>query len=290
MSVLLRDLLQLTKPTIMLLVLFTGATALVVEGSLLAQPGLFWLFMLGLFLTGGAANALNQYFEREIDARMSRTAKRRPLPLQRLSPAAALFFSVSIGIAGVIILGYFFHLSVAILSAVTILFYSHIYTLWLKPTTSQNIVIGGAAGAMAPIGAWMASTGSISWFSFLMFLIIFLWTPPHFWALAIFCKDDYVKAKLPMLPVVKGDKETRRQMLIYSVLMIASSLACLLVGAGWLFGVAAVGLGGFFLRSVWADWKTQTDASAKRVFWHSIIYLFALFTAMMLDAVVIRPN
>ena len=288
MSSILRDLLQLTKPTIMLLVLFTGATALVVEGSLLARPGLFWLFMLGLFLTGGAANALNQYFERDIDSRMSRTAKRRPLPLQRLSPIAALVFSVSIGVAGVVILGLFFHLSVAILSAVTILFYSHIYTLWLKPTTSQNIVIGGAAGAMAPIGAWMASAGAISWLSFLMFLIIFLWTPPHFWALAIFCKDDYVKAKLPMLPVVKGDKETRRQMLIYSVLMIASSLVCLFVGAGWLFGIAAIGLGGFFLRSVLSDWKEQTDASAKRVFWHSIIYLFALFTAMMLDAVVMR--
>lgn len=285
MSTLVRDLLQLTKPTIMLLVLFTGAAALVVEGSMLAQPGLFALFLLGLFLTGGAANALNQYFERDIDARMSRTAKRRPLPLKHLSPAAALIFSVSIGVVGVLLLGYFFHVSVAILSAVTILFYSHIYTLWLKPTTSQNIVIGGAAGAMAPIGAWLASTGQISWLSFLMFAIIFLWTPPHFWALAIICKDDYVKARLPMLPVVAGETETRRQMIIYTLLLILCSLACLLVGAGWLFGVAAVVLGGFFLKSVADDWKIRTHESARRVFFFSMIYLFALFTALMVDAV-----
>jgi protoheme IX farnesyltransferase len=216
MNATVRQYLQLTKPTIMLLVLFTGATALVVEGSMLARPGAFILFMVALYLTGGCANSLNQYFERDIDAKMTRTASRRPLPQKRLTPGQALTFSVAIGLTGLAILAFYFNWLTALLSLATILFYGLFYTLYLKPTTSQNIVIGGAAGAMAPVGAWAAATGGTAWAPWLMFAIIFLWTPPHFWSLAVAYKDDYKKVDYPMMPVVKGDRATMHQVVAYA--------------------------------------------------------------------------
>jgi protoheme IX farnesyltransferase len=241
---------QLTKPTIMLLVLFTGATALVMEGSLLSHPLKFALVMLGLYLTGGSANALNQYFEREIDARMSRTARRRPLPLHELNSRQALAFAVSIGVAGVTLFALCFNLLTASLSLATLLFYALFYTLYLKPNTWQNIVIGGAAGAMAPVGAWTAATGSMALAPWLLFGLVFLWTPPHFWALALICKDDYVEAKLPMLPVVKGEDETFRQILFYTAGLIVVSLGVAFVGARWLYLASALMLGIWLLRKV----------------------------------------
>jgi protoheme IX farnesyltransferase len=280
------DYIQLTKPTIMLLVIFTGATALVAEGSLLAQPGRFALVMLALYLTGGCANALNQYFEREIDAKMTRTANRRPLPMDRMSPGHALAFSIIIGLLGVTIFAYFFNWLSAALSVGTILFYSLFYTLWLKPNTVQNIVIGGVAGAMAPVGAWAAATGGTAVLPWLMFLIVFLWTPPHFWALALFCKDDYVRAQLPMMPVVKGDAATLRQIVAYSTVVVAASFALIFFGGGWLYAIAAALLGAWFLVKSVDALRQQNERSARSLFGCSIVYLFALFTAIIIDSLI----
>ncbi len=277
------DYLQLTKPTIMLLVLFTGATALVVEGSFLSQPGKFALVMLALYLTGGCANALNQYFEREIDAKMTRTASRRPLPMNRITPRNALVFAIVIGIVGAAIFAYWFNWLSAAMSVGTILFYSLFYTLWLKPNTVQNIVIGGVAGAMAPVGAWAAATGGTAILPWLLFLIVFLWTPPHFWALALFCKDDYVRAQLPMMPVVKGDDSTLRQIVVYSFIVVAASLSLRLFGSGWVYFVIAVVLGGLFIKKSLDAQREKTERTARGLFGYSIIYLFAIFTAIMFD-------
>lgn len=284
----LRHYIQLTKPTIMLLVLFTGGTALVMEGSLLDEPGKFLLVLLGLYLTGGSANALNQYFEREIDAKMERTARRRPLPLHYLGEREALIFAVTIGLVGVLLFGFFFNWLTALMSLATLLFYALFYTLFLKPHTWQNIVIGGAAGAMAPVGAWAAATGQTAVAPWLLFLIIFLWTPPHFWALALYCKEDYIKARLPMLPVVKGDDATYKQILIYTYALILVSLAVFAVGAGWFYLVAALGLGAYLLRKALMARRLKTVPAMRGLFGFSIVYLFALFLALIADFLVTR--
>jgi len=275
---------QLTKPTIMLLVVFTGSAALVVEGSFLSDPLKFLLVIIGLYMTGGCANALNQYLERDLDAKMERTKNRRPLPSGRLSPTRALIFSVSIGIGGVFIFAYFFNWLTALLALGTILFYSLYYTLWLKPNTTQNIVIGGIAGAMAPIGAWTAATNSMSIIPWLLFLIIFLWTPPHFWALALFSKKDYRIAGLPMMPVVKGDDSTRLQILVYTIILVISSLGLLFFGAGWIYGATALVLGVLFARRAFQLYIGKTDKLARNLFGQSLLYLFGLFSAVIVDA------
>ena len=281
-----RSLVSLTKPTIMLLVVFTGATGLVVEGSLVRSPLDFVLFLVGLFLTGGCANALNQYFERRIDACMSRTSGRRALPQNRVTPIQALVFAISIGVAGLALLAWQFNWLTAALSLGTILFYSLFYTLYLKPRTAQNIVIGGAAGAMAPVGAWAAATGGISPLAWLMFLIIFLWTPPHFWALAIAYKDDYRRTSLPMMPVVRGDRSTLRQIFAYTLLTVAASLAVPFFGPGWLYTAAALVLGGRFIQMAWRTLKQGDRRSVKLLFGYSILYLFGLFLALIVDALI----
>lgn len=268
----------------MLLVLFTGATALVMEGSMLHQPLHFLLVMVALYLTGGCANALNQYFERDIDARMTRTSQRRPLPQSRLTPGQALTFSVTIGVLGVFIFAFWFNWLAAGLSLATILFYSLLYTLILKPRTSQNIVIGGAAGAMAPVGAWAAATGSTAVAPWLLFLIVFLWTPPHFWALAMAYKDDYIKAKLPMMPVVKGDQSTLHQMFLYSLALIVVTLTLPFFGAGWFYLATVLVLGGLFLKRLQEVWRERTNRNMKRLFGYSILYLFGVFLAVAVDS------
>ncbi len=283
MKSLISSYIALTKPTIMLLVLFTGATALCIEGSLVHQPVKFLLVMAGLYLTGGCANALNQYFERDLDAQMVRTRERRPLPMHTLSPLHALIFSVTIGLTGVILFALVFNFLTAILSLATILFYSLFYTLYLKPNTPQNIVIGGAAGAMAPVGAWAAATGSMAAAPWIMFLIVFFWTPPHFWALALFCKDDYIKTGLPMMPVVQGDEATLKQMFYYSLVLVAISLSLLFINAGIFYGASAALLGGFFLKKAYLAKKYKTEKLIRGLFGYSIIYLFTLFFAMIID-------
>jgi len=267
----------------MLLVLLTGAAALVWEGSMLQRPLDFALVMLGLYLTGGCANALNQYFERHVDAQMTRTQRRRPLPTGAISPGKALSFAIGIGVSGVLLFGFAFNWLTAALSLATILFYALIYTLWLKPTTHLNIVIGGVAGAMAPVGAWAAATGQIVLMPWTIFLIVFLWTPPHFWSLAMLCKEDYRRVEYPMLPTLKGDEVTLRQILHYTIALFISSLLPLLVGVGWLYGVAAVALGGRMLQIAWRARRQPTKKAIRGLFGFSIIYLLSLLAALIVD-------
>ena len=278
-----KDYIDLTKPTIMLLVIFTGSAALFLEGSMMQRPFHFVLCLFALYLTGGCANALNQYFEREIDAKMKRTSSKRPLPSGRMTSMSALIFSVSIGVIGVLIFGFFFNWLTAMLSLATILFYSLFYTLYLKPNTDQNIVIGGIAGAMAPVGAWTAATGHMDIVPWIMFAIIFFWTPPHFWALALFCKDDYRLAKLPMMPVVRGDKSTLKQIIVYSFVLFGVSLSLLAFGAGWFYMVSASLLGLILIKKAIYASKHNSEKILKGLFGYSILYLFALFTAIVID-------
>ncbi|MCB2153682.1 heme o synthase [bacterium] len=286
----LRDYLKLTKPTIVLLVLITGATGLVMEGSLVSQPIPFLIVMVALFATAGCANALNQYFEREIDAQMPRTAKKRPLPSGRLKPGQALAFAVGIGILGVALFAIFFNWLSAALALATILFYGLFYTLYLKPRTHLNIVIGGAAGAMGPVIAWAAATDGLHLTPWLLFLVIFFWTPPHFWALAYCLKEEYTKVQYPMLPNVKGDTETLRQIFIYTVLMIGITLLLWFSGVGLLYIGAAIVLGGFFLWKAVRVMRRRERREAWGLFGYSIVYLLLLFVVMMVDAAwTVRP-
>ncbi len=277
---------QLTKPRIMLLVLLTGACALVMEGSMLHQPLRFFLFLLGLYLTGGSANAFNQYFERDIDSRMSRTVRRRPLPQGALTPAGALVFAICIAVVGVLLLGLEFNWLTAALSTTTILFYSLIYTLILKPSTYLNIVIGGAAGAMAPVGAWAAATGGTAFAPWMIFLIVFLWTPPHFWSLALVYQHDYERVGLPMLPVVKGDDHTLTQILQYSVALVAASFAPLLFGSGVLYAIIAAVLGVLFIHKAVLARRSKTKPSIRGLFHFSIVYLLTLLVGLIVDKLV----
>jgi len=277
---------QLTKPSIMLLVIFTGTAALIIEGSFIAQPLKFILVLVGLYLTGGCANALNQYFERHLDAKMTRTRNRRPLPTGKLTANQALIFSTAIGLIGVILFAYFFNWLTAALALGTILFYSLYYTLWLKPNTSQNIVIGGIAGAMAPVGAWAAATNSMAVAPWIMFLIIFLWTPPHFWALALFCKDDYRLSGLPMMPIVKGDDSTRLQIMVYTIILFFVSLTLGFFGASWIYIITAVVLGILFIQKAHQLYREKSDQKARSLFGFSLLYLFGLFAAIMIDGVI----
>ena len=274
---------KLTKPSIMLLVLVTGAVALVVEGSFLNQPLKFGLFLIGLYLTGGCANSLNQYFERDIDALMTRTSARRPLPMGLLSKRQALLFSIGIGSSGVILLAVTFNLLTGLLAVATILFYSLVYTLWLKPGTSENIVIGGIAGAMAPIGAWVAATGTVALMPWIMFLIVFLWTPPHFWSLALRFKDDYDRSALPMLPNVKGEKVTLRRIFIYSIGLFAASLLPLAVHFSWLYLIAAVVLGTVFVYKAFRCMRDKDQRQIWGLFKYSIFYLFSIFCCLIIS-------
>ncbi len=280
--------LQLTKPTIMLLVVITGTAGLVTHGALIHRPGAFILVLLGLFCAGGSANALNQYFERELDARMTRTRRRRPLPQGLIGPRSALAFAIGIGLAGVAIFAIWFNLLSALLALGTILFYGVLYTLWLKPNTAQNIVIGGAAGAMGPVIAWAAAANNLSLTPWLMFLIVFLWTPPHFWALALYLKDDYRKVNLPMMPLVKGDRSTLRQMWWYTLATVAISLALVPLGKGWFYGVAAVLLGAGFVYYIHKACRQGTRQSQFSLFKFSIVYLLALFCSLIVQGMLLN--
>jgi protoheme IX farnesyltransferase len=254
------------------------------EGSFLSQPGNFLLVLIALYLTGGSANALNQYFERDIDSLMERTKNRRPLPLGRIKATNAFIFSVSIGVIGVLMFGLIFNWLTALLSLATILFYSLFYTLYLKPNTQSNIVIGGIAGAMAPVGAWTAATGEFALAPWILFLIIFLWTPPHFWALAAFRTDDYKKSGLPMLPVVKGIDFTMKQILIYAIILVAATLSLYWVYSSWIYLAVALATGFMFLKKSYLAKKDHSQKHLRGLFGYSILYLFALFFTIIIES------
>jgi protoheme IX farnesyltransferase len=282
-----RDLLALTKPRVMSLVVFTGLCGLL-AAPLPVHPVLGFTAVLCIALGAGAAGALNQWYEADLDAKMKRTAA-RPLPAGRMSRQTALHFGVGLAVFSVILMDLATnHLAAAVL-AVSILFYVLVYTVWLKRRTAQNIVIGGAAGAFPPLIGWAAVTGDVTTLPILLFAIIFLWTPPHFWALSLFVRTDYANAGVPMLPVVAGIESTRRHILLYTLPMIAAALAPWALGlAGWIYGAVSIALNAIFLAlalAVLANKATEPAAMGpeKRLFAFSIFYLFALFAGLVVD-------
>ncbi|GAA0275169.1 heme o synthase [Alteraurantiacibacter aestuarii] len=286
-----RDFFALTKPRVMSLVVFTGLA------GLLAAPGhihpvLGFTAILCIALGAGGAATLNQWWEADLDAGMKRTAK-RPIPQGRMRREDARDFGLLLSCTSVGVMGLAIHWLAAIILAVSIVYYAVVYTMWLKPRTPQNIVIGGGAGAFPPLIGWVAVTGDITAMPLLLFAIIFIWTPPHFWALALFVQTDYAKVGIPMMPVVAGEKSTRRQIFAYSIgLLLISLTPWAIGGTGAIYGIAALALSGLFLAlSVPVGFRTSVPGDTmkpeKRLFAYSVLYLFALFTALVADRMIL---
>ncbi len=282
-----RDFLALTKPRVMSLVVFTGLCGMLVA-PVLPPLVLGFTAILCIALGAGAAGALNQWYEADLDAKMRRTAK-RPLPDGRMDRQTALHFGVGLSVFSVILMDLAANHLAAVLLAASILFYVFIYTVWLKRRTAQNIVIGGAAGAFPPLIGWVAATGTVSPLPLILFGIIFLWTPPHFWALSLFVRSDYAAAKVPMLPVTAGVEATRRQIFLYSLPMAAAAVAPWPLGlTGPIYGVVAAALSLAFVvmaGRVLANRATEPAQMGpeKKLFGFSVIYLFALFAVLVAD-------
>lgn len=276
--------LSLTKPRISFLFALTGLAALLIQGTLPTNEGKLWVLVAAIFMVGGSANAFNQYFERDIDAQMTRTAKKRALPQKKIAPLSALIFSILLGCVGTYLLWQKGTLLAALIGLATIIYYSFYYTLWLKPRTPYNIVIGGAAGATGPLIGWAGATGHLSWAALLMFLIIFFWTPPHFWSLALCIKDDYIRVKYPMLPLVIGDEKTRKQILYYSFTLIPLSVALYLTKElGLFYLISSFILGFLFILEAYRLYKIKTVKAARRLFGFSIVYLLLFFGVIITD-------
>jgi protoheme IX farnesyltransferase len=278
---------QLTKPRVMSLLLATTAAAMVIAARGLPDLGIVVATLIGGALMSGGAGAINHYVDRDIDPLMGRTAW-RPIPSGTIAPRHALWFGIGLGIVASIVFVVFVNPLAMVLAQIGLLGYVFIYTLWLKRSTPSNIVIGGAAGAIPPLVGWAAVTGEIgSLTAWYLFAIIFFWTPPHFWALSLLIRQHYERAHVPMLPVVRGDRETRRQIILYSLLLVALSLVLPGLGLmGPLYFVAALLLGGVFLHYAVRLWREATRDAARRLYLYSILYLFALFAAMAVDRVV----
>ena len=286
-----RDWIALLKPRVMSLVVFTGLIGVLVAPGHL-HPILGFTAVLCIAVAAGACGAINMWYDRDIDAIMRRTAD-RPIPSGRIEPGAALAFGVTLAVGSVIVMGLAVNHAAAGILALSIGFYVFVYTIWLKRRTPQNIVIGGASGAFPPLIGWVAVTGSVDLMPLILFAIVFVWTPPHFWSLALWANEDYRRAGVPMLPVVAGARETRRHILIYSLLLVPLTLAPWGLGlAGALYGVTAALLGAGFLVCAWrvvtdrqdeAGVSLTDDAPARVAFKYSILYLFVLFGALAAD-------
>ncbi|TFI58907.1 protoheme IX farnesyltransferase [Sphingomonas parva] len=282
-----RDFVALTKPRVMSLVVFTGLCGLLAAPAHI-HPILGFTAILCIALGAGAAAALNMWYEVDLDAKMKRTAS-RPLPAGRMDRQSALHFGVGLGVFSVLLMGLATNWLAAGVLAVSILFYVLVYTVWLKRRTPQNIVIGGAAGAFPPVIGWAAVTGDVTLLPILLFTLIFLWTPPHFWALSLFVRSDYAAAGVPMLPVVAGPRVTRQQIALYTLPMGAAAVAPWPLGlAGPLYGIAASALSlAFLVLSLLVLANRATEPAGmkpeKRLFAYSVLYLFAIFGALVLD-------
>ena len=282
-----RDFIALTKPRVMTLVVFTGLCGLLAAPQSI-HPVLAFTAILCIALGAGSAAALNQWYETDLDAQMARTS-RRPLPAGRMDRQTALHFGVGLGSFSVLLMGLAVNLLAAGILAVSILFYVLVYTFWLKRRTPQNIVIGGAAGAFPPLIGWAAATGRVELMPALLFALIFLWTPPHFWALSLFIKSDYSKAGIPMLPVVAGLRHTRQQILLYTFPMVAVAVAPWQLGlTGALYGLSAILLSiPFVALAAQISLSHETDPAfmkpERRLFAYSILYLFGLFGMLVAD-------
>jgi heme o synthase len=278
------DYIALMKPRVMSLVVFTALVGLAVApGSL--HPVTAFTALLCIAVGAGASGALNMWYDADVDAVMTRTA-RRPVPMGRVRPGEALAFGLTLGSFAVVVLGLLVNWVASALLAFTIFFYVVIYTIWLKRSTPQNIVIGGAAGAFPPMIGWAAVTGSLSLEPVLLFLIIFFWTPPHFWALALYRTDDYARAGIPMLPVVSGDASTRRQILLYTLILVPLGVAPWAFGyAGALYGITAVVMGAVMVALGWQVLLESRPAerASRNLFAFSILYLFLLFAVLLVE-------
>ena len=276
------DFIALLKPRVMFLVVFTGLVGMVVApGSL--HPVLAFTALLCIAVGAGASGAINMWFDADIDAVMERTSG-RPIPQGRIQPAEALGFGSVLSVGSVAVMGLGVNWMAALWLAITIGFYVFIYTMWLKRRTPQNIVIGGAAGAFPPIIGWAAVTGDVGIYPLLLFGIVFLWTPPHFWALALYRSDDYARAGVPMLPVVAGEAETRRQILYYSLVLVPFTLSPWLLGyTGALYGIGTALLGAGLLVLAVQIFRGSDMTAPKRMFAYSILYLFLLFALLLAE-------
>ena len=291
-----RDWLALLKPRVMSLVVYSGLAGLLVAPGHI-NPVLGFTAMLCVAVAAGAAGAINMWYDRDIDAVMKRTAK-RPIPAGRIAPNDALAYGLILAVTAVIVMGLATNWFAAMLLTGSVFYYVVIYTMWLKRRTPQNIVIGGAAGAFPPLIGWAAVTGSLSAMPLILFGIIFLWTPPHFWSLSLFAHADYKRAGVPMLPVVAGAKETRRQVMLYTLAMVPFTLLPWYLGySGPIYGVSAALLGLVFCATSWRVLRDKQDATgvsltgdkpARANFRYSILYLFLLFGAVYLDWAVTR--
>ncbi len=279
------DYFALLKPRVMSLVVFTGFAGFwVAPNALEIHPFLFVIAMLCLAVNAGAAGAINMWYDRDIDAVMKRT-RGRPIPMGRVDADEALSFGVILSIFSVMIMGMALNWVAAGVLAFANFFYVVIYTMWLKRSTPQNIVIGGAAGAFPPMVGWAAATGTVSWESIVLFAIIFFWTPPHFWALSLFANSDYKAAKITMMPVIAGERSTKIQMTVYTLVLFPITLMPYFMGyAGVIYLAAAVVLSGFFVVSAVKVFLSDDMKPARLMFSYSVFYLFALFLAVMFDA------
>jgi heme o synthase len=276
------DYVTLTKPKVQSLLLLTTVTTMYVAGD--PSLSLVLWTVLGGSLASGGAGAVNHYYDRDIDAQMSRTAG-RPVPAGRISPRAALSFGIALALLSFAQLSLTVNLLSAVLALCGFLGYVFVYTMWLKRSTPQNIVVGGAAGAVPPLVAWAAVTGRVELTALYLFAIVFYWTPPHFWALSLLMKDDYARVGVPMMPVVRGEDETRQLIVLYTVLLVALTLMPVLFGYfGLVYGAAAVLLGGVFVWLALRLWREAERRSALRTYLFSLAYLALLFCAMVLDA------
>jgi protoheme IX farnesyltransferase len=278
------DYIALLKPRVMSLVVFTALVGLSVAPGAM-HPVTAFTALLCIAVGAGASGALNMWFDADIDARMTRTA-RRPVPMGRVQPGEALAFGLTLSGFSVVILGLLVNLLSAALLAFTIFFYAVVYTMWLKRSTPQNIVIGGAAGAFPPMIGWAAVTGSLSLEPLVLFAIIFFWTPPHFWALALYRTEDYARAGIPMMPVVAGDVSTRLQILLYTLVVVPIAISPWPLGfAGALYGVTAVVTGAIMVLLAYQVFRERRPAerAARHLFAFSILYLFLLFAVLLVE-------
>ncbi len=283
----LRDYVTLTKPRIMSLLLLTGAAGVFVGAGGVPSWDVFAATMVGLALACGGASALNHYLDRDIDQVMGERTAGRPVASGRVPPDRALEFGLALSASSFVLLDSLVNLPTALLALTGNLFYVLVYTRWLKRSTAQNIVIGGAAGAVPPLVGYASATGHLGWAALVMFAIVFLWTPPHFWALALMIKEHYARAGVPMLPVTRGDRETARQILLYTALLVVATLAPVGLGVfGLVYGVAALVLGAVFTWYALELRRTMERTAAVRLFHYSLLYLALLFVAMALDVTV----
>jgi protoheme IX farnesyltransferase len=276
------DYVELTKPKVQSLLLFTTITTMEVAGS--PPISKIALTCLGGYLSAGGAGAVNHFYDRDIDAQMGRTAT-RPIPAGRVSPRAALIYGFVLAGLSFLLLSTTVNLLAAALALAGFIGYVGVYTVWLKRRTPQNIVIGGAAGAVPPLVGWAATRGSLSWTAVYLFAIVFYWTPPHFWALSLLMKDEYAKVGVPMMPVVRGERETRRQIVLYTLLLYAvTQLPFCAGGFGGIYLVASMSLGIAFIAGALALYRRADRRTALRLYLFSLLYLALLFGAMVLDA------